>query len=333
MTLSKPLKAARRIGSGRLHAQETRILGQILRELRQVHYQFITPTPATIARVNVRSGNENALNLAGALGWSRPFRLELLPRNLRDLMAEAELLLPYDDRFLSAIRVSTLGRHLYVHSAYPTVAEDSVFFGPDTYRFVAAVQARLASRPEPIRRAVDIGCGAGAGGIVVAEARPSGDVTMVDINTRALLYAAANAGAAGVTNVATSEGDLLSKLDGPFDLIVSNPPYLNDPLARAYRHGGGALGEALSVRIVEAALERLAPGGELILYTGVAMVDGVDPFMTEVSPMLRARDVAWCYHEVDPDVFGEELDTEPYRSADRIAAVVLTITNRGSLRC
>jgi hypothetical protein len=32
---------------------------------------------------------------------------------------------------------------------------------------------------------------------------------------------------------------------------------------------------------------------------------------------------------MDPDVFGEELDTAAYAEADRIAAVVLTVTREG----
>ena len=43
-----------------------------------------------------------------------------------------------------------------------------VFFGPDTVRFVDAIRRHLAGRAEPPRRVVDIGCGAGPGGIVVA---------------------------------------------------------------------------------------------------------------------------------------------------------------------
>jgi hypothetical protein len=35
---------------------------------------------------------------------------------------------------------------------------------------------------------------------------------------------------------------------------------------------------------------------------------------------------SWSYREVDPDVFGEELETEIYSRAERIAAVVLTVT-------
>jgi methylase of polypeptide subunit release factors len=223
-----------------------------------------------------------------------------------------------------AIRVSSIGEDLFVHSAYPTVASDAVFFGPDTYRFVAAIRARMAPSERPLRRVADIGCGAGPGGVLVARQHPSAEVTLVDINPTALAYSKLNADLAGVRNVVAVQSDLLSGVDGSFDLIVSNPPYLNDPLARAYRHGGGALGEGLSLAIVREALGRLGPSGQLILYTGVAIVDGTDPFLTAISEHLQAAGMRWSYEELDPDVFGEELENESYGGVDRIAAVVLT---------
>jgi len=49
---------------------------------------------------------------------------------------------------------------------------------------------------------------------------------------------------------------------------------------------GGPLGAELSLQIVEAANERLAPEGSLLLYTGAAIVDGLDPFESEVEKRL-----------------------------------------------
>ena len=163
----------------------------------------------------------------------------------------------------------------FVHSAFPTIAADAVFFGPDTYRFASAIKAGLAprrsgtaARTRPITRAVDIGCGAGPGGILVARAAPDAEVLMVDINDQALRYARINAALAGVGNAASIRSDLLSDVEGLFDVIVSNPPYLLDPAQRTYRHGGGELGAGLSLSILDAALERLAPHGTLVSIPG-----------------------------------------------------------------
>jgi methylase of polypeptide subunit release factors len=203
-----------------------------------------------------------------------------------------------------------------------------VFFGPDTYRFARAIKAGLRERTAPIANAVDIGCGAGPGGILVAKHAPAARVLMTDINDAALRLARVNAALAGTTNAIAHRSDILADVDGAFDLIASNPPYLNDALQRAYRHGGGHFGADLSLRILDAALPRLAPAGSLILYTGTAIVAGRDLFRESALPRLTAGDLAWIYEEIDPDVFGEELEAPAYRAADRIAAVVLNVRKR-----
>ncbi|MNG05745.1 Release factor glutamine methyltransferase [compost metagenome] len=179
-----------------------------------------------------------------------------------------------------------------------------------------------------MRRAVDIGCGAGVGALVVARAHPYAEVLAVDINPRALRLSAVNAELAGVDNISVYQSDILGSVEGEFDLIIANPPYMNDSQQRAYRHGGGALGEALSVRIVRESLPRLEKAGSLVLYTGVAMVAGTDPFLESVQPLLSDDKYDWTYRELDPDVFGEELLKPGYERVERIAVVALTVTRR-----
>ena len=84
----------------------------------------------------------------------------------------------------------------------------------------------------------------------------------------------------------------------------------------------------MSIRIATEAIGRLAPEGSLILYTGVAMIDAGDPFLAAVSPMLMAANCDWSYEEIDPDVFGEELEQPGYAGVERIAAVGLVVTRR-----
>ncbi len=296
-------------------------LGEIL---LSAGYSFVTPTPASHGRVNARSQNRWAEDLRGVFGWSRPFRPGVLPGAIVEQMRAAEVLETVAGGHRSAVRFSTLDGLPFAHSAFPTVQEDAVFFGPDTYRFTRSIRHELPAR---VRRAVDIGCGAGPGAIVVAEARRDAEVFAVDINEAALRLTRVNAALAGVS-VEARRSDLLSGLDGSFDLIVANPPYLVDPGERTYRHGGGVLGADLSLKILETAIDRLAPGGKLILYTGAAIIGGIDPFLAESRSRLEGRGAAWTYEEIDPDVFGEELEQGVYAAAERIAAVLLTVTNK-----
>jgi methylase of polypeptide subunit release factors len=174
-----------------------------------------------------------------------------------------------------------------------------------------------------VRRAADVGAGAGPGALAVARRCPDADVLALDINDRAMHLCRVNARIADLPNVAVRRSNLLADVPGEFDLVVSNPPYLLDRAERAYRHGGGELGAGLSLALTKQALGRLAPGGSLLLYTGVAMLHNDDPFLRRIEPMLAQAGMHWHYEEIDPDVFGEELDTPAYAEADRIAAVWL----------
>lgn len=126
-----------------------------------------------------------------------------------------------------------------------------------------------------------------------------------------------------------AQGDLFAAVSGEFDFIVANPPYLNDSTERAYRHGGGKWGGGLSQRIVLEGLPRLAPGGRLVLYTGSAIAAGVDGLKQDLAEYLAALGWPWSYRELDPDVFGEELDEPAYTQAERIAAVALVVQRPG----
>lgn len=294
--------------------------------LRARGYQFTTVTPVTHTRVNVRLENAWARDLAGVFGWSRPFRRETVGEELFALMEAAQVLIPHGEGWLSAVRCSTLASQLFFHSRFPTREADAVFFGPDTYRFAQAIELHLQSQ-SMLRRAVDIGCGAGPGAVLLALARPRAEVLALDINPQALAFCAVNAELAGCSQrLMVGESNLLRDVGGQFDLIVSNPPYMLDSAQRAYRHGGGDLGAALSLAIVDAALPRLNPGGSLLLYTGIAIGNGHDPFLAYCQERLADEQCRWSYRELDPDVFGEQLDEPGYESVERIAAVVLTVT-------
>ncbi|MEO8550568.1 MAG: methyltransferase [Kofleriaceae bacterium] len=288
-------------------------VGQWLAELG---YEFTTVTPETHRRVIARA--ITARSIRDVFGWSLPFDRELLPTTIADALRTAEVLDDRAELWKTRIRFSSLRGRLYAHSAYPTEQEHAVFFGPDTYRFCAALAKEVAGE----RRVGDLGAGSGAGGISLAER--CDHITLADCNPLAATYARINAHLAGcAARVELAIGDLFEAVHGPVELVIANPPYIADTRERVYCHGGGQLGTELSLRIVEESLARVAPGGKLVLYTGSPIQDGVDPIRRAVAPLLGSR--RWRYRELDPDVFGEELETETYRQVERIAAVLLVV--------
>mgnify|MGYP007130750401 FL=1 len=74
------------------------------------------------------------------------------------------------------------------------------------------------------------------------------------------------------------------------------------------------------------AAARLERGGAFLLYTGSAIVNGEDKLKDALLNALDNFDVS--YREIDPDVFGEELEREDYADVDRIAVVGLVAIKR-----
>ncbi len=294
-------------------------------ELKHCGYRFTSVTPTSHHRVLARKSTLQA-NRENVFGWSRSFRIGTIPAHHVELLDAAGELAKSESMLQSRVRFSTLADQIFVHSAYPTEALNAVFFGPDTYRFTRLIRHTLPQVHAPLRL-VDIGAGSGAGGLYAASLRPNAFTSIVlsDINRRALRFSRINALLNGIENVDVIESNLFEQLSGHFDVIISNPPYLVDPLKRAYRHGGGAFGAELSLKIAKQGIDHLAPAGRLILYTGSAVVNGVDQLHNSLCPILNRADIRFQYEEIDPDVFGEELDHWPYDRADRIAAVSLIV--------
>lgn len=144
---------------------------------------------------------------------------------------------------------------------------------PETEELVARLLADHG--PEP-RRVLDIGTGSGAIAIALAAARPAWVVTASDLSSPALNQARANGTRCGVT-VDWRLADLLPDA-GPYDLIVSNPPYIAeserahcDPeLAHEPPEAlfAGADGLAVLRRLIPAAAAALAPGAPLWIEHG-----------------------------------------------------------------
>ena len=150
---------------------------------------------------------------------------------------------------------------------------------PETEHLVEFALENLPSdRPA---RVLDLGTGSGCVAIAIAHNAPSTSVCATDINPQAIALATENAHDLGV-NVDFHQGDLFAALDhnaAPFDLIVSNPPYVEeaqwatlDPTIRLYEDAGALLGgtDGLDIirRIVGMASQHLAADGYLALEIG-----------------------------------------------------------------
>jgi release factor glutamine methyltransferase len=106
-----------------------------------------------------------------------------------------------------------------------TVTPDVLVPRPDTETLVQRADAFLRARPGAELRVADIGTGSGCIAITLAAEIPGMQVVATDVSPAALGVARANAAALGI-DVSFLECSWAGGLDGRFDLIVSNPPYV-----------------------------------------------------------------------------------------------------------
>lgn len=143
------------------------------------------------------------------------------------------------------------------------------------------LQARL--RPwlrRPVKRALDLCTGSGCLAVLTAKAFPGAQVDAADLSADALAVAKRNVADHRMrSRLRLLRSDLMSGLgERRYDLIVSNPPYVDArsmrALPREYLHeprlalAGGKDGLELVRRIIEGAFERLEPRGLLVCEIG-----------------------------------------------------------------
>ncbi|MBJ9977687.1 methyltransferase [Pseudomonas sp. S75] len=310
------------------HAAADQALLQLGRRLQTDGYHFTCVSPATHALNNSRRSAQHAYTLRDVFGWNRCFAPSLISPDELEQLRAAQAVEQLGSMLRSRVRWSKLDELLLLHSAHPADSPDAVVLGPDCYRFARCIKEHLRSRLTPVMHALEIGCGTGAGALLIARAAPHAQVRAVDSNLRALRYTAINAELAKVDNLTLDAIDALEKQGTLFDLVVASPPYLFDVQQRKYLHGGGGLGMQSSLRILDQACERLSLGGTLLLHTGAAVVEGRDVFLDAVRSRLSAPAWSWGYRELDADVAGGHLAEPGYEHVERIAAVLLTVTRR-----
>ena len=159
---------------------------------------------------------------------------------------------------------------------------------PDTETLVEWALERLP--PDTPQRVLDLGTGSGAVALALQHERPTCQVTAVDASADALAVASANAQRLGLP-VQCVLSHWMDAVPGPFELIVSNPPYVADgdphladlthePLS-ALTSGTDGLDDIR--QIIAQAPSRLTPGGWLLLEHGWDQAQAVQALLRQAG--------------------------------------------------
>ena len=157
-------------------------------------------------------------------------------------------------------------------------------------------------------RLADIGTGSGVLAVSLAYELVRASVVATDISPAALAVASQNAVSHGVYHrVIFVETSYLDNVDGPFDIIVSNPPYVRaidkPALSRDVRHEpevalfGGDDGLRHVAGVLDAAVAKLKPGGWFLMEFGYGQEDDVRALVAH-RPALSVERVREDYQGI-----------------------------------
>ncbi|MDD2655728.1 MAG: class I SAM-dependent methyltransferase [Candidatus ainarchaeum sp.] len=147
----------------------------------------------------------------------------------------------------------------------------SLSVSPDVYE-PAEDSGLLAFHSRNLKgRILEIGTGSGLASILNAKTNPSNEVLATDINPAAMECARKNAEANSVKNIHFLQSNLFEKVEGKFDHILFNPPYLPTskderiPGNLNYAFDGGEDGRKTLDKFLDEFDKFLAPRGTLLL--------------------------------------------------------------------
>ena len=173
---------------------------------------------------------------------------------------------------------------------------------PETEIVVERALAHLDGIEAP--RVLDVGTGTGAIALAIADEHPGAKVTAIDVSAEALALARENVRRTGIV-IELLEHDLREGLpDGPYDLVVSNPPYVEPedlptlmPDVRDYEPHVALVATGATDAVARAAFDVIRPGGRLVVEVGdgraletAAMLGELGYTDVRASPDLTGRD-------------------------------------------
>jgi release factor glutamine methyltransferase len=171
---------------------------------------------------------------------------------------------------------------------------------PETEVLVERCLEHLLDLSEP--RVLDVGVGSGAVALAVSDEHPAARILAVDRSADALAAAQENLARTPVDGrMEFRQGDLLAGISGPFDLVVSNPPYVSpadfdtlEPEVRLYEPRDAIVGVGVGAEIARGARAVLAPGGWLLVECGDGQAADLAAEFERVGygDVVRTRDLA-----------------------------------------
>jgi release factor glutamine methyltransferase len=162
---------------------------------------------------------------------------------------------------------------------------------PETEQLVELLASEVSGQKSEIR-ILDVGTGSGVIALSLAAKFPEAEIVAVDLSDEALALARENAERLGLSGqIQFAKSNLLSEVDGAFDLIIANLPYIavqdRHLLSREVLHDpevalfAGAKGDELICALIEQAPPHLRPNSLLALEFGIGQAEALSELLTQ----------------------------------------------------
>lgn len=211
------------------------------------------------------------------------------------------------DTLRCRLRFVPSGELTIVADPFDRSIPDFVYIGPDSLVFARRLRRHLRGRT--FRRSLDLCCGCGVQGLTTGEFADVVEGT--DINPRAIAYANLNAELAGLGDRARfTTGDLSYGLEGPYDLVVANPPYvwMTPQEGETNRDGyGGELGLEIAGRILADLDRLLARNGEAHMVCDSPVIHGESALVNLTKRTLAETGLGAVFHAMRYIVYRERV--------------------------
>lgn len=231
-----------------------------------------------LAAAGIEDAREEARRLLAAAG---PLSSAQLITGLDDVQPgdEAERFAAFVDRRAAREPLSHILGTVGFWTLELEVSPDVLTPRPDTETVVEAALEAVSDRSAPLRM-LDIGTGSGAIVLALLSELPNATGLATDISPAALAVARRNAERNGLRDrISFKQTSWADGVEGPFDLVVSNPPYIAsavietlEPEVKDHEPGlaldGGPDGLAPYPHLLAEAMRLLCPGGTAVFEIG-----------------------------------------------------------------
>jgi carbamoyltransferase len=196
---------------------------------------------------------------------------QIFGTGLFSTLCQLGILIPRGNAWAARIDLFDVdGLYIATDHRYMILPEDAIEENPIMYVGMDSIGLVHTAPRYSVDCVLDLCCGSGIQGLIAS--RYAKTVVSIDINPRAIRYARFNAQLNGVRNIEFRLGNLYESVEGRFDTILANPPFVPSPTQEFRFRDGGETGEDILSAIVKGSDQYLTEKGHLFIVTDLVNI-------------------------------------------------------------